>query len=49
MDSLRGAAEVLTLVRERHWLFALPFKHEVFRLLAVRFPAGGRSAATDAG
>jgi hypothetical protein len=39
VDSLRDAAEALTLVRERHWLFALPFKHEIFRLLATRFPA----------
>jgi SIR2-like domain/Domain of unknown function (DUF4020) len=38
VDSLRDAAEVLTLVRERRWLFALPFKHEIFRLLATRFP-----------
>jgi hypothetical protein len=38
VDALRDAAEVLTLICERHWLFALPFKHEVFRLLAVRFP-----------
>jgi len=37
-DPLRGAGEVLTLVCERRWLFALPFKHEVFGLLAVRFP-----------
>ena len=43
VDSLRDAAEVLTLVRERHWLFALPFKHEIFRLLAARFPAADGS------
>ncbi len=38
VDSLRDAAEVLKLVRERHWLFALPIKHEVFQVLAARFP-----------
>jgi hypothetical protein len=38
VDALRSAAEVLTLVCGRQWLFALPFKHEIFRLLAVRFP-----------
>ena len=38
-DAQRNDTEVLTLVRERHWLFAWPVKHELFQLLAARFPS----------